>query len=195
MTPVVVSSETPRMFALTLENQPGVWAIRRLMTCRVSSSLVLRVGESEGSGLGARAEQNEQRGVAAIVEDHVGRLAVRPLEDPVGEIPVFGEVSPLCANTGNAARSDGRRRMVLRGKDVARGPAHFRPSATSVSIRTAVWIVIWSDPAMRAPFSGCDGPNSSRMATRPGISVSAMVISVRPQFARPMSFTAKSLDS
>src|SRR6201992_4453414 len=29
------------------------------------------------------------------------------------------------------------------------------PSATSVSISTAVWIVMWSDPMIRAPFSGC----------------------------------------
>ncbi len=28
------------------------------------------------------------------------------------------------------------------------------PSAISVSISTAVWIVMWSDPAMRAPASG-----------------------------------------
>ena len=29
------------------------------------------------------------------------------------------------------------------------------PSATSVSISTAVWIVMWRQPAMRAPLSGC----------------------------------------
>jgi hypothetical protein len=29
------------------------------------------------------------------------------------------------------------------------------PSASSVSIRTAVWMVMCSEPAMRAPFSGC----------------------------------------
>jgi len=32
------------------------------------------------------------------------------------------------------------------------------PSSTNVSMRTAVWIVMWSDPAIRAPFSGCDAP-------------------------------------
>ena len=54
------------------------------------------------------------------------------------------------------------------------------PSATSVSISTAVWIVMCSEPAIRAPESGFDSPNSSRSAIRPGISVSAMVISLRP---------------
>jgi hypothetical protein len=54
---------------------------------------------------------------------------------------------------------------------------------------TAVWMVMWSEPAMRAPFRGCLGPYSSRTAIRPGISVSAIEISLRPKSARPMSFT------
>ena len=61
------------------------------------------------------------------------------------------------------------------------------PSAVSVSISTAVWIVMCSEPVMRAPFSGCDAPNSARSAIRPGISVSAISISLRPKSARPRS--------
>jgi hypothetical protein len=61
------------------------------------------------------------------------------------------------------------------------------PSALSVSISTAVWMVMCSEPQMRAPRSGCSGPNSSRVAIRPGISVSAMAISLRPHSASPMS--------
>ena len=34
------------------------------------------------------------------------------------------------------------------------------PSSASVSISTAVWIVMCSDPVMRAPVSGFDVPNS-----------------------------------
>ncbi len=49
------------------------------------------------------------------------------------------------------------------------------PSAFSVSISTAVWMVMCSEPVMRAPFSGLLAPNSSRQAIRPGISVSAIV--------------------
>ena len=63
------------------------------------------------------------------------------------------------------------------------------PSAFSVSISTAVWMVMCSEPAMRAPFSGFFAAYSSRTAIRPGISVSAMSISLRPQEARPMSLT------
>src|ERR1700730_419127 len=68
------------------------------------------------------------------------------------------------------------------------------PSAASVSISTAVWIVICNEPAIRAPRNGWVGPNSSRVAIRPGISVSAMAISLRPHEASPMSFTTWSVD-
>jgi hypothetical protein len=42
---------------------------------------------------------------------------------------------------------------------------------------------------MRAPASGLAAPNSSRSAISPGISVSAMAISRRPQSASEMSAT------
>jgi hypothetical protein len=54
------------------------------------------------------------------------------------------------------------------------------PRATSVSISTAVWIVMWSEPVIRAPLSGCAAANSSRVLIRPGISCSASSISLRP---------------
>ena len=63
------------------------------------------------------------------------------------------------------------------------------PRAASVSISTAVWMVMCSEPAMRAPFRGFAVPNSSRVAIRPGISVSAMAISLRPHSLRVMSLT------
>ena len=63
------------------------------------------------------------------------------------------------------------------------------PSACRVSISTAVWMVMCREPAMRAPFSGWSLPNSARTAIRPGISVSAISISLRPQSASEMSLT------
>src|SRR5436305_9917051 len=66
------------------------------------------------------------------------------------------------------------------------------PRAVSVSISTAVWIVMWSEPVMRAPASGWSAANSSRVAIRPGISCSARVISLRPKPARERSATLKS---
>jgi hypothetical protein len=63
------------------------------------------------------------------------------------------------------------------------------PSAARVSISTAVWMVMCSEPAMRAPFSGCLPLNSSRTAIKPGISVSAIAISLRPNPASARSAT------
>src|SRR3954467_12661258 len=57
------------------------------------------------------------------------------------------------------------------------------PSACSVSISTAVWMVMCSEPVMRAPLSGCDLACLRRIAIRPGISCSAMRIALRPQSA------------
>src|SRR4029077_10893292 len=47
-------------------------------------------------------------------------------------------------------------------------------------------------PAIRAPASGFEVPNSSRSAIKPGISVSAISISFRPNSACPRSATLKS---
>src|SRR4051794_1793029 len=66
------------------------------------------------------------------------------------------------------------------------------PSAVRVSISTAVWIVMCSEPVMRAPLSGCSAPYFSRRAIRPGISCSASVISARPKSASERSATLKS---
>ncbi len=66
------------------------------------------------------------------------------------------------------------------------------PSAVRVSMRTAVCTVMCSEPAIRAPASGCSSPYSARSAMRPGISCSAREISLRPKPARERSATLKS---
>jgi hypothetical protein len=63
------------------------------------------------------------------------------------------------------------------------------PSAFSVSISTAVWMVMCSDPVMRAPLRGFLAAYSSRIAISAGISDSAMAISLRPQSASLRSAT------
>ena len=63
------------------------------------------------------------------------------------------------------------------------------PSVVRVSISTAVWMVMCSEPMIRAPDSGLVSPYSFRMAIRPGISCSARRISLRPNSASPRSFT------
>merc|ERR1719373_954437 len=66
------------------------------------------------------------------------------------------------------------------------------PKAAKVSISTPVWIVMWSEPLMFRPLKGCAGPYSLRAAISPGISCSARVSSLRPNSAKPMSFTLES---
>gem|GEM_PF-6956691 len=63
------------------------------------------------------------------------------------------------------------------------------PSSTSVSISTAVWIVMCSEPMIRAPRSGFSALYFLRTAIRPGISFSAISISLRPQSDSEMSAT------
>ncbi len=66
------------------------------------------------------------------------------------------------------------------------------PSATSVSMSTAVCTVMCSEPAIRAPLSGCEAAYSLRVAISPGISCSANRIWCRPASASAKSLTANS---
>ena len=110
-------------------------------------------------------------------------------------------VSPFQANTGTPCGSSGVpfgptaiaaaawswvEKML---QDTQRTSA---PSATRVSISTAVCTVMCSEPMMRAPASGWVAANSRRIDIRPGISCSASVISLRPNAASERSATLKS---
>ena len=66
------------------------------------------------------------------------------------------------------------------------------PSAVSVSMSTAVWMVMCRLPMIRAPASGWASAYSARSAIRPGISTSASSISLRPHGASDRSATLKS---
>ena len=54
---------------------------------------------------------------------------------------------------------------------------------------TAVWMVMCSEPEMRAPARGLELPYSERIDIRPGISTSAMSSSLRPKSASVSSLT------
>ena len=84
----------------------------------------------------------------------------------------------------DAARGDRGGGMVLMLHELQRAAA---PSCINVSISTAVWIVMCRQPTTRAPASRRAAPNSSRDAISPGISVSAIAISRRPQSASETS--------
>ncbi len=103
---------------------------------------------------------DEHGGVAAVVEDEVGAAAVGPGEQLLGAPPVLLECLALPGEDRDAwaSRAVGptRRRggVILGGEDVAARPADVGAEVVSVSMSTAVWIVMCSEPAMRAPASG-----------------------------------------
>ncbi|MNV95435.1 hypothetical protein D3C71_1903260 [compost metagenome] len=88
--------------------------------------------------------------------------------------------SPLTAKTGMPAAAIAAAAWSWVEKMLQEAQRISAPSSFSVSISTAVWIVMCSEPEMRAPFSGLEAPNSERQDIRPGISVSAMSSSLRP---------------
>ena len=101
---------------------------------------------------------SEQRGVAAVVEDHVRRGRRRATRRCGGCTPSTPPATrpcrrrPACPPAAIAAAAWSWVEKMLH--DAQRTSA---PSAFSVSISTAVWIVMCSEPAMRAPFSGWAG--------------------------------------
>ncbi len=98
-------------------------------------------------------------------------------------------VSPFQANTGMPAAAMAAAAWSWVEKMLQEAHRTSAPRWTSVSISTAVWMVMCSDPVMRAPASGLVSPYSWRRAIRPGISTWARSISRRPKSARPMSAT------
>jgi hypothetical protein len=76
--------------------------------------------------------------------------------------------SPLYANTGVPFAAIAAAAWSWVEKMLQLAQRTLAPSACSVSISTAVWIVMCSDPVMRAPLSGCFGPYSSRSRHQTG---------------------------
>ena len=89
-------------------------------------------------------------------------------------------VSPFVAKTGVPPSAMAAAAWSCVEKMLHEAQRTSAPSARSVSISTAVWIVMCSEPAIRAPSRGRWPACSSRSAMSPGISVSAMAISARP---------------
>ncbi len=116
----------------------------------------MRFGPSKPS-----ADQSKMRSVQAQYSSSVSPFHAKT-GTPAGASTV--PVGPTA--TAAAASSCVEKMLQLAHRTCA-------PSATSVSMSTAVCTVMCSDPAIRAPASGWVGPNSSRRAISPGISFSA----------------------
>ena len=97
--------------------------------------------------------------------------------------------SPFHANTGTPVAAIAAAAWSCVEKMLQLAQRTSAPRLTSVSISTAVWIVMCSEPVMRTPASGLAAAYLLRIDISPGISCSAMVISLRPQSASDMSAT------
>jgi hypothetical protein len=202
-TPVVVSSVTPRISSATRVQRPGSAAT----VCRSSVRKTRNSSDSAVAGSGtAPARSNSTPLCTSIVASPPSsRIMFGPPSPQLSARSVHHQysssVSPFHANTGTPRGCSG----VPSGPTAIAAAAWScvekmlheaqrtsAPSATSVSISTAVWIVMCSDPVIRAPRNGCCAPNSRRRDISPGISPSAISISLRPYVASDRSATRKS---
>ena len=188
-TPVVVSSVTPLMCARRVESGGSASRCCAIdLYSATSSSLVgFAITERSFSAFAPRIS-------SSVASPPSSRIMFA--NSPFGHSKMRCENSqysssdsPLNANTGVPASTIAAAAWSCVEKMLHEAQRTSAPSAFSVSISTPVWIVMCSEPAMRAPFSGCCALYSSRICTRPGISVSAMFSSLRPQPASAMSAT------
>src|SRR4051812_9753081 len=213
-TPVVVSSLTPWHSAATFVHRCGVSRTVLASSCRMTLNSSLSV--VSGPGTTPAFSNSTPLWMSSVASPPSSTIWLGPNGKPFGPSPksrarsvhhqYSSSVSPFQAKTGTP-------RGLLTvppasGRPTATAAAawswvlkmlheHHRtsaPRADSVSIRTAVWIVMCSEPMTRRPLSGWRLAYSARTAIRPGISCSASMISLRPQSASDRSATLNSRD-
>src|SRR5699024_6725295 len=200
-TPVVVSSVTPLMRSAILVHL--VLSRFRLSPSRDSTTAYSSLSAVEGSGTAPAASNSAPLWTSMVASPPSSRIMLGPSSPgQVNACSVHHQyssrVSPFQAKTGTPLGSSG---VPLGPTTVAAAAWYWMekmlhltqrtsaPSATSVSMRTAVCTVMCSEPMMRAPLRGLLSPYSARVAMRPGISCSASRISSRPNSARERSAT------
>ena len=173
-----------------LRYQPGLGSRRFLIEAKsATSSSLVGLRDQRRVGLRLRAQVQQQRGVAAVVQDHVGALAVGPFEDAVRCSPSIPPASRPSRRTPACRPRRCGGGVVLGGEDVAGGPAHLGAERLQrLDQHRGLDGHVQRAGDARA-LQRLRRANSSRIAIRPGISVSAMSISLRPQSASAMSAT------
>ena len=202
-TPVVVSSETPLIPLDSVVQRLGSSVRLRVSTPRTTPNS----SESavEGSGTAPAFSNSTPLWTRSVASPPSSRIMVGPSPGQSRACSVHHQysssVSPFQAKTGTprgdstvpsgptataaAAWSWVEKMLQLAHRTSA-------PRAVSVSMSTAVWMVMCSEPVIRAPRSGWLAACSARIAIRPGISCSASSISFRPNSASERSATLKS---
>ena len=95
---------------------------------------------------------DEQRHVAAVIDDELRAFAVRERDRLVRcTTNILRGVSPFQAKTGMPAFAMAAAAWSWVEKMLQLAQRTSAPSSTSVSISTAVWIVMCNEPVMRTP--------------------------------------------
>ena len=182
---MVVSSVTPfTVSAMVAHLGPSVASTFRRVSLKAINS-----SESPISVAGTKPASSHclPRMTAMVASPPSSRIMLGNTPSPQLKIWLMhhqysGKVSPFQAKTGTPAGLSGVPSFPTTTAAAAsswvekilhEAQRTSAPSATSVSMRTAVWTVMWIDPAMRAPRSGCSSAYSARNCMRPGISYSA----------------------
>src|SRR3954452_2874347 len=166
-TPVVVSSETPLMPSPMLVHSLG--SSDNVRESNPSTTFHSSLSSSVAAGTAPAASYSVPLCTSMVASPPSSRMRFGP--PPSGQRSTCSvhhqyssSVSPFHANTGTpvsaiaaAAWSCVEKMLQLHHRTCA-------PSAVSVSMSTAVWMVMCSEPVMRAPFSGCSSVNSARKA-------------------------------
>merc|ERR1719401_421447 len=192
-TPVVVSSDTPLHLAAILFHLSFSPArSRRFIMVRtiLNSSLSVLVGSGSVPSLAYASSAFLPSWMRSVMSPPSSTMMSGPwpLPSSSGHVTAWrvhsqysSRVSPFQAKTAAlssramAAAAWSWVEKILQEHHRMSPPIFFR-----VSMRTAVWMVMWRDPETRAPFSGCRDSFSATQFMRPGISISAISISFLP---------------
>ncbi len=207
---MVVSSVTPRSSAAIAG--PAVAGLLRASATRTSKTTFCSwLAAVAGSGASPFFSASTPRWTSMVASPPSSRIMLA-FSSP-GQIRICwvhhqysSSVSPFQAKTGHALRVvDGavaarRRRRRPRGpgwrRCCTRPSAPRRRASTRVSIRTAVWIVMCSEPAIFARRRAACSRSSARASPSGRASRARRgVISVRPKSASARSATLKSICS
>ena len=96
----------------------------------------------------------QQRHVAAVVDDQLRTLAAGMGDGLKVHSQYSSSVSPFQAKTGMPAAAMAAAAWSCVEKMLQLAQRTLAPRSTSVSISTAVWIVMCSEPVTRTPASG-----------------------------------------
>ena len=196
LTPVVVSSETPFQPSTTVFQKPGRSFATRLSRFLITCSSWLPDGLL--TKLSSPFSSSKPLWISRVTSPPSSTTISGPRKPPLpsGKLSASrvqsqysSSVSPFQANTGVPVAAMAAAAWSWVEKMLQDAQRTSAPMSLRVSISTAVWIVMCSEPVTRTPLSGASGAYLRRIDIRPGISCSAISISRRPQSASVMSAT------